>query len=100
MNKEQEIKLHKAIEKLIGYNIGDKVIITNTFTGRTVFTTKEDDGKEFSFDLEIVENLNKEGVITEIHTDTTPKAYCIRVKDGFGGYFYIPDNFRLLGRDD
>jgi hypothetical protein len=97
MNKEREEKLHKAIDKLVGYHVGDRVLITSAFTGRTVFTTKTNDGAEFSFDMNIVGNLNKEGTINAIQADTTPLAYHIMVEKGHSGYFYTPDNFRLLG---
>ena len=92
MNKEQEEKLNKAIDKLIGYHVGDKVIITNAFTGRTMFS----DGRgEYSFDVESNENVGKIGEIEEIQENTIPKAYRLKVKDGYG-YTYISDNFRLL----
>jgi hypothetical protein len=96
MNKEQEIKLNKAIDKLIGYKVGDKVIITSKWTGRSV---RRITNSEFSFDAEIVDNFNKEGVITAIEKDTIPLACCVKVEGGYGGYFYTPDNFRKLGEE-
>ena len=98
MNKEQEIKLEKAIAKMIGYKVGDKVIITSTFTGRTVF--KDGVGGEYSWDVECVGNLNKIGVIETISENAIPTAYRLRVDEGYS-YTYIPNNFRLfLGKHE
>jgi hypothetical protein len=90
MDKEKEKQVLLAIDKMAGYNAGDKVIITSINTGEAV-----DENKTLtSFNAEVPENLNKEGEIYSVRNFSNPKTYCIRVPEGKDYYFYTANNFR------
>jgi hypothetical protein len=90
MNKEKEKQVLLAIDKMVGYNAGDIVIITSINTGEALGTS----GMLISFDAEVPENLNKEGEIHFVRDFSNPKTYCIRVPGGKDYYFYTANNFR------